>query len=229
MNLAIIVAAGQGKRMQNKNKIFLKLVDKEIISHTLEIFEKNDLIHKVIIVGKKEDEEKLNQIIKKNNFKKVYGFVKGGEKRQDSVFNGLQKAKEILSEDDFVVIHNGTNALVTQQEINECIKEAQNHNAAVIALPTKDTIKMADEKKFVTKTLNRKELWSMQTPQVIQFRLALEAFENAYKDNFYATDDVALVENLGKKVKIVHGSYENIKITTASDLLIAEQILKARK
>ncbi|MBW2980313.1 2-C-methyl-D-erythritol 4-phosphate cytidylyltransferase [Candidatus Woesearchaeota archaeon] len=226
MNIAIITAAGKGTRMNEKvNKILLSLVDKSIIEETIEVFEACKDIDEIIIVGNSDDIESLNKINEKNNYKKIKKIIEGGEQRQDSVFNGI-KSIENASNDDILLIHNGANPLVDEKTILECIKEAKEHGAAVAAMPAKDTIKQV-ENGFVAKTLDRKQLWQMQTPQTIQFGLAKEAFEKAFADNFYGTDDVGLVERLGKKVKIVECNTENVKITTKNDLEQARLLLNA--
>ncbi|MBW2984714.1 2-C-methyl-D-erythritol 4-phosphate cytidylyltransferase, partial [Candidatus Woesearchaeota archaeon] len=212
-NIALITAAGKGTRMNSKlNKILLTLLDKTIIEETMEVFENCEEIDDIVLVANKDDIDQLKKIIEKNQYKKIKKIIEGGEKRQDSVFNGL-KSIENANDDDVILIHNGANPLVDEETISECIVQAKEHGAAVAALPAKDTIKEVEEG-FVKQTLNRKRIWQMQTPQAIKYSLAKEAFEKAYRDNFYGTDDVGLVERLGKKVKIVECNDENIKITT---------------
>ena len=223
MNHAIIVGAGKGERMQSKvNKILLSLEEKPIICHTIKKFEDSELIDNIILVINKDDEQEIKNLIKKYNLK-IKNIVFGGEKRQDSVYNGI-KAIENTNNDDIILIHNAANPFVDEKTIKEVIKETKIHGAAVAAIKAKDTIKKVDEDNFVIETLERKKLWQMQTPQAMKYDLAVKAFEQAYKDNFYATDDVALIERLGKKVKIVETNKENIKITTPEDLVIAEKI-----
>jgi len=223
MNTTIIVGAGKGERMQSKvNKILLSLEEKPIICHTIKKFEDSELIDNIILVINKDDEQEIKNLIKKYNLK-IKNIVFGGEKRQDSVYNGI-KAIENTNNDDIILIHNAANPFVDEKTIKEVIKETKIHGAAVAAIKAKDTIKKVDEDNFVIETLERKKLWQMQTPQAMKYDLAVKAFEQAYKDNFYATDDVALIERLGKKVKIVETNKENIKITTPEDLVIAEKI-----
>ena len=203
MNTAIIVGAGKGKRMDAKvNKILLSLSEKPIIYHTTKIFEDSYLIDNIILVINKDDEEEIKNLVKKYNFKKIKKIVYGGEKRQDSVYNGI-KAIEKAENEDIILIHNAVNPFLTETIINKLIEETKIHGAAVVAIKAKDTIKEADKDNFVTKTLDRSKLWQMQTPQVMQYGLAIKAFEQAYRDNFYSTDDVSLIERLGEKVNIV--------------------------
>jgi len=209
-NFAIIVAAGKGKRMNSKlHKLLLTLNNNYIINYTLEKFENSPLIDEIVLVS--------NENFNVKNIKKLKKIVKGGEKRQDSVYNGL-KAIENAKDDDIVVIHNGANPLVDEKTIKETIESAKQYGAAAAAFRAKDTIKESDKENFVKKTLNRENLWQMQTPQCIKYDLAIKSFENAKKDSFYSTDDVALVERNGAEVKIIETNEENIKLTTPSDL-----------
>ena len=215
-NIAIITAAGKGTRMNSKvNKILLTLAGKTIIEETIDVFEKCSEIDEIVLVGNKDDIESLKEINEKNQYKKITTITEGGAKRQDSVYNGINSLD--ANDDDILLIHNGANPLVDEKTILECIKQAKEHGAAVAALPAKDTIKEVKDG-FVTKTLDRNKLWQMQTPQAIKYSLAKHAFEKAYNDNHYGTDDVSLVERLGMKVKIVESNAENLKITTKDDL-----------
>jgi len=228
MNHAIIVGAGKGERMQSKvNKILLSLEEKPILCHTIKKFEDSELIDNIILVINKDDEQEIKNLIKRYNLK-IKNIVFGGEKRQDSVYNGIN-AIENADNEDIILIHNAANPFVDKKTIKEVIKETKTHGAAVAAIKAKDTIKKVDEDNFVIETLERKKLWQMQTPQAMKYDLAVKAFEQAYKDSFYATDDVALIERLGEKVKIVETNKENIKITTPEDLIAAEKITKGAR
>lgn len=227
-NYAIIVAGGKGKRMQSsENKCFLELHEKPILQHTTDVFVKTNLFDKIIIILGNAQEIELAKSFLTNNSNFVF-LETGGEARQDGVYTGIKYLKKLnVKPYDMVVIHNGANPLVTIDEICKSIDAAKEYGASVCAQRVKDTIKEVGEDFFIDKTLDRKLLWAMQTPQVIQYGLALEAFEGAYKDNFYGTDDVQLVERIGHKVKIVECSYNNFKITTKEDLKIAMAILKS--
>jgi 2-C-methyl-D-erythritol 4-phosphate cytidylyltransferase/2-C-methyl-D-erythritol 4-phosphate cytidylyltransferase/2-C-methyl-D-erythritol 2,4-cyclodiphosphate synthase len=216
-NIAIITSAGKGVRMKSKvNKVLLTLIGKTVIEETIEVFENCKEIDSIILVGNGDNIEQFKKIIEKNQYKKIKNIVGGGAKRQDSVYNGI-KSLESPNDNDILLIHNGANPLVDEKTILECIKQAKEYGAAVAAVPASDTIKEVKEG-FVVKSLDRNKLWHMQTPQVIQYKIAKEAFEKAFDDDFYGSDDVVLVERLGKKVKIVECSDENIKITTKTDL-----------
>jgi len=227
MNFAIIVAAGKSKRMKKgMNKAFLPILNKPLIYYTIKTFQECDLIDEIVIVTQKNDVKKISEIKQKFNFNKIKKIVEGGKERQDSVYNGLMSIKN-AKDNNIVVVHNGSNPLVKKNEIIECINAAKKYGAAVAGFPLKDTIKKISNN-FVKKTINRQGIYQIQTPQAVKYGLFIEAFKNAKKKFFKATDDVSLVEELGKKVKIVDCSYENIKITTPEDLKIAEAILIKR-
>lgn len=228
MNTAIILCGGNSTRMNyidsKENKVFIEILGKPIIYYTIKNFEDSDSINSIIIVAREEDIKKTEEIIKKYKFKKIKKIVAGGKGRQDSAYNGL-KTIENVDERDIVLFHNGCNPFVSKKEIETIIRSSKEYGAAALAFPAKDTIKKVNEGLFVEETIDRKNLWQMQTPQAMKYYLAIKSFEKAKADNFYATDDISLVERLGKKVKIVSCSYKNIKITTKDDLRIAEGII----
>ncbi len=223
MNYAIIVGAGKSTRMNEKiNKIFLTLADKPVIYHTIKVFEDCEKIDKIIIVTQKENIEEIEKIKQKYDLKKIGKVIEGGIKRQDSVYSGI-RAIEDPNDDDIVLIHNAANPLVDEKTIIDSINIVKEHNACVVGFPVEDTIKEVKGNEII-KTLDRKKLWQVQTPQTAKYSLLKEAFEKAYKDNFYGTDDVSLIERLGKKVKILECSKNNIKITTPADLMLINKI-----
>lgn len=226
MNSVIIVAAGSGKRMQrNINKQFIKLNEKEIIAHTIDAFYKNENINEIIVCIKKEEEEFFKkEIIQKNDFKNIK-IAYGGKERQDSIYNGL---KSVNKNCKIVLIHDGARPFVDNRIIEECISVAKEKKAVVVGVPVKDTIKIVIDGK-ITDTPNRANLWSAQTPQTFDYSLIKKAYDEAYKSNYYGTDDSMLVENIGQEVTMIMGSYENIKITSPEDLNMGEQILSLRK
>ncbi|MBI2654460.1 2-C-methyl-D-erythritol 4-phosphate cytidylyltransferase [Candidatus Woesearchaeota archaeon] len=227
MNFAIIVAAGKSKRMgKSTNKVFLPLLAKPMVYHTIKAFQDCNSIGEIIVVTQKNDVEKINQIKEQYDFNKIKNVIAGGEERQDSVYNGLVSIKHAKN-NDIVVIHNGSNPLVKENEIIDCINAAEQYGAVVVGFPLKDTIKKIS-KDFVEKTIDRTKIYQVQTPQAIKYGLFMEAFKNAKNKNLKVTDDASLIEAIGKKVKIVPCSYENIKITTQDDLEIAEGILMKR-
>jgi 2-C-methyl-D-erythritol 4-phosphate cytidylyltransferase/2-C-methyl-D-erythritol 2,4-cyclodiphosphate synthase len=228
MNYAIIVAGGKGKRMHKRiNKLFLLLNKEPIIFHTLNTFQNCKNIDKIILVIRPEDKNKFQSIIKSNKFNKVEKVVDGGIERQDSVYNGI-KAIDKAGNEDIILIHNAVNPFVDEATINNCISATKKYGAAVVGFPAKDTIKVVDEG-FVRQTIDRKLLWQVQTPQAMKYFLAKNAFERAYKEKFYGTDDVSLVERLGGSVKIVYCPRENIKITDPYDLAYANKLTNASR
>jgi len=225
----VIAAAGVGKRIGKRNKMFIPIIERPLIAHTIEVFEKCDVIDRIVVVALKNQIHDYEKIVKKFCFNKVKSIVPGGKKRQDSVFKGLIEMKRLGAEDDdIVVIHNGANPLVKEEEIKACVNAARKFGASAVGFPSKDTVKIVDEDFFVIKTLDRNDVWIMQTPQVMKFDIAMQAFEKALNDNFYGTDDVQLVERIEQKVKIIQCSYENIKVTTPEDVILVEGVLMNR-
>lgn len=217
MASAVIVAAGIGKRMgAGMNKAYLMLGGRTILENTVRVFENCDKIEEIIVVT--DDTEKCREILK--DFKKVTDVVIGGETRQDSVKNGLHAASG-----NFVAIHDGARALICESDIEKVVCEAEKYGAATLGVKCKDTLKMADEDGFIIETVNRDFVYQIQTPQVFK-RIEIEKAHNDATGNY--TDDCSVMESVGKRIKIVDGSYENIKITTPEDLIIAEKILEKR-
>lgn len=224
MVTAIIAAAGQGTRMgQGINKVFVLLNNRPILSYTIDVFEKCAAIDEVIVVVGEEDREQLDLLIAKYGFRKVSQIVAGGAERQCSVANALRK---LSPETQWVVVHDGARPLVSSDLIARAVSEAQQWRAVGVAVPVKDTIKIADPNGFVECTPDRKKLWAIQTPQVFARDILDKAYQHSETVATYATDDAALVEALGIKVKLMMGEYTNIKITTPEDLLFAKAILR---
>jgi len=223
--VALIAAAGLGKRMNAKiSKPFIPIFGKPILAYTVEKFEQCKFIEKIYLIVNQEERDLCSKdIILKYNFSKVQELIAGGETRQDSVYNGL---KVLNSDTDIVVIHDGARPLVEETLIQDSIKAAQKYGAAIVAIPLKDTVKKSQKDFFINKTLNREEIWRAQTPQTFKYDIILSAYHQAYKDKFFTTDDAAIVEKYGHKVKMIIGSEENIKITTPFDIIIAENFLK---
>lgn len=224
MNSVVIVSAGKGSRMKaNINKQFLKIRDKEVIAHTIDKFYNNKNIKEVIIVIREDEKEFFDEnIIKKYRYKDIK-IAFGGQERQDSVYNGL---KVVDQNCEIVLIHDGARPFVSNEIIEKSIENAKKYNSAIVGVPVKDTIKIVNEYNDVVNTPNRSTLWSIQTPQVFDYSLIMKAHEKAKNDKYYGTDDSMLMEYLGYNVRVVEGSYNNIKITTPEDLKIAEEILR---
>ena len=223
--VAIIPSAGVGSRMGSRKKNYLTLLDRPVLAHTLEAFEKAPSIHSVVVVVPAGDEEFCrDEIVSKYGFKKVVAVVAGGAERQDSVQNGIKAAGDGFH---VIAVHDGARPLVTPGIIEAVIKAAIEHGAAIAAVPVKDTIKEASGG-FVKRTVPREALLSVQTPQAFSTDVLGKAFKKAAEDNFTGTDESSLVERAGFAVKVVEGSYENMKITTPEDMAFAECVLKER-
>jgi 2-C-methyl-D-erythritol 4-phosphate cytidylyltransferase len=223
---AIIVAAGKGTRMQSaKNKQFIDILDKPVLAYTLEAFDDCSVIDEIIIVTRQEDIMLCKEIVDISELNKVSKIIVGGGERQDSVYNGL---KEISTEATIVAVHDGARPLILTEHIEEAVEAAIENGAAAVGVRVKDTIKLVDDNNNIVNTLDRSKLWAVQTPQVFRKELLMEAYQRAIEENIQATDDCMLVEQTGKRVKMVEGSYENIKITTPEDIFLAEAIIDGR-
>lgn len=216
---AVIVAAGKGTRMgADKNKVFLTLMGRTILEHTVDVFEKAQIIDEIVVVT--NDTEECQKLL--SGCKKVAAVVCGGATRQESVKNGLMSASG-----DYAVIHDGARALIRENEIEAAIDAAIKYGASAVGVKSKDTLKKADEKGFILKTVDREYIYNIQTPQVFKLEEIKRMHIMAEDAGF--TDDCALAESFGVRIKIVEGSYDNIKITTPDDLEIAEKILRNRR
>lgn len=221
----IIPAAGQGKRMgAGKNKLLLELNDVPVLIHTLRVFEQDPQCEGMILAISPEDEESFRKLLERYNIQKVSSLVYGGKERQHSVYNGLMAA----STDDVILVHDGARPFIDIKFINELVEVAKDDGAAVVAVPVKDTIKRVQHNEVV-ETVDRSSLWAIQTPQAFRISILKEAHKRAQEADFLGTDEASLVERLPYPVKIVEGSYDNIKLTTKEDLYFAEAILRKTK
>ncbi|WP_211749500.1 2-C-methyl-D-erythritol 4-phosphate cytidylyltransferase [Paenibacillus sp. Marseille-Q4541] len=211
----VIVAAGRGSRMKtSESKQFLLLQDKPIFIHTLEVFSRMPMIKDIVVVTGATDVERCEEWIKQTGlYDHRTRVVEGGKERQESVYAGLQ-----MLSTDYVLIHDGVRPFVQSEHIEACMKAAALSGAAVLAVPVKDTIKQVSAEGIITATPDRSSLWSIQTPQAFRLLEVIEAHKQAAESGFAGTDDAMLVERLGGQVKVVEGSYTNIKITTPEDL-----------
>lgn len=228
---AVVAAAGVGRRMQKSvPKTYLPLAGKPVLLHTLEVFEKVPEVHEVVVVVHPEDLEYCQQeIIEPHGLKKVLRLVPGGRERQDSVYNALKILHKEAEALEIILVHDGARPLLEPGLVRRVVAAARRHGAAIPALPCQDTLKRVSQKGEVLETVNRQELWQVQTPQGFRAALLFEAYREAMARDFYATDEAALVEALGKTVMVVPGSKFNLKITTPEDLLLAEAILRFRQ
>ncbi len=220
---AVIVAGGKGTRMgAEKNKVFLPIINIEMIYYTILAFEKNSRIDNIVIVTGKNDIDECTVIVQKYGFKKVKCVVEGGVTRQKSVMNGLVNA-----DGNIVIIHDGARALVTDDEINNSIDDCIKYGASAVGVKCKDTLKSVLGG-FISGTIDRENTYLIQTPQAFYRDEIFALHEKAEQDGFEATDDCMIAEHYGLRVKISGGRYDNIKLTTPDDMFIAERVLEKR-
>lgn len=225
----IILAAGQGKRMGTRvQKQFLELEGKPVLYHTLRCFEDSALIDDIILVtGSEQISYCEEEIVQKYHFCKVRRVTAGGAERYHSVYEGLHCCENT----DYVFIHDGARPFVDEGILMRTWEAVQKYDACIAAVPSKDTVKMADETGFVQQTPQRSRVWMVQTPQVFSYELIMEAYEKALQTSCEGiTDDAMVVERMtGHRVYLAEGSYENIKLTTPEDLQIAKAFLEKQQ
>lgn len=245
---AVVLAAGSGRRMQSHvAKQYLLLENKPILWYALHTFEKSVLIDEVIlVVGKGEIDYCRREIVEKFGFEKVADIIEGGSERYLSVWEALKaiyNKKKVVGKEygndsmeaDIIFIHDGARPFVTERILQDTYRAACQYDACVTGMPVKDTIKISDTEDFAVQTPNRKMVWQVQTPQVFKGRLIWEAYSRLMEDlehikgsGIEITDDAMVVETIKKiPVKLVKGSYENIKITTPEDMRIAQSFLES--
>ena len=223
---AIVPAAGLSKRMAGLSKLFIKFNGAPLLALTLKNLSRSKMVSSIILIVNKRDLKRARALVKRYRLEKVKEIVIGGRKRTDSVRRGLMALGESNGAADFVLIHDGARPFVDDKIISRTISAALKTGAAVAGVPEKCTVKRLSKKNFVSCTLKRDELWQIQTPQVFRRDLILRAMAAGDGE---VTDDATLVERLGEKVKVVLGSYKNIKITTPEDLVIARAFLRSEK
>lgn len=226
---AIVLAAGQGKRMQaGQPKQFMLLGGKPVLYYALAAFEKSDVDEIILVTGANEIDYCRSEIVERYGFRKVTQIIPGGKERYHSVACGLKALKQ--SGCDIVLIHDGARPFVTEEMIRQMIAETKVYHACVTGTLVKDTIKIADEEGFCATTPDRKRVWAVQTPQSFAYPLVLGAYEkllaeeeNLLQAGVSITDDAMVVERMtSQKVKLVEGSYRNIKLTTPEDMIVCE-------
>lgn len=210
---AVVVAGGKGTRMGlNTKKQYIKIDNEYILLHTLKAVLKSEYIKKIVLVVGKEDLDFAQNLVLESELSKPCVVVSGGNTRSESVKNGLMNVGEC----DVVAIHDGVRPLVSEKCVNECILDGYAYGASTLGVVPKDTMKLSDED-FIEKTIDRERLVIIQTPQCFKKDIIMKAYEN-YDPNF--TDDCMQVEKNGVKIHVTKGEYENIKITTKSDLVL---------
>jgi 2-C-methyl-D-erythritol 4-phosphate cytidylyltransferase len=222
---AIIVAAGQGTRMRGqRRKQYLSLGGIPILTRTLAVFDKCDRIQQIILVIPADDVDFCQEnIVEPAGLSRRLIMVPGGERRQESVFNGLKKVDPDCS---IVVIHDGVRPFVQNEQLIECIAGAREAGACIMGVPAYETLKQVDASDHITRTLKRDDVWLAQTPQAFRHDLICKAHDRARMAGYSATDDAGLVERLGATVRILKGSRSNIKLTIQEDLEMAGWLLE---
>lgn len=228
--VAIVLAAGSGSRMQTDvKKQYIDINGKPVLYYSLKTFQ-DSFVDEIVLVTAKEDMEYCKmEIVQKYGFSKVHCVVSGGAERYNSVMNGLRMIKEC----DYVYIHDGARPFIDSELLERLQADAEEFGTAVAAVPSKDTVKVVDNENFVISTPSRNTIWAIQTPQVFKYSIITEAYErltmriqHVAAEDLHITDDAMVVENFtNSKVKLVMGSYKNIKITTAEDVDIANTFL----
>ena len=224
-----MLAGGSGKRMGTKiQKQYLEIDGKPVLFYSLNEFQKSEIIDEIVlVVGDGQEEYCKKEIIDKYGITKVSHIVMGGKERFHSVWNGLQ----VIDENGYVFIHDGARPFVDQSILDRVYENVKQYAACVVGMPVKDTIKIADQEGYADDTPDRSKVWMVQTPQVFEVELVKHAYKKLMNhEDVFVTDDAMVVETFTKhKVKLVEGSYENIKITTPEDLGIAEVFAIKRK
>lgn len=228
---AIVLSAGRGTRMQSDiPKQYMPLIDKPVLYYSLKAFQDSSVSSIILVTGKEDVEFCQKEIVEKYNITKVSAIVTGGKERYHSVYEGLKQLKD----HDYVLIHDGARPCVNVDIIERSIQSAIEEEACVVGMPVKDTIKISNENGYAVETPDRSTLWMIQTPQSFSYSLIYGAYtelmgqmQKGSQDVPSITDDAMVVEYIyGKKVKLVPGSYTNIKITTPEDIRVAEEFLK---
>lgn len=229
---AIVLAAGKGKRMRSTvQKQFLLLDGKPLLWYSLDAFEHSPVQDIVLVSGAEETEYCRNEIVKGYGFQKVRAIVPGGKERYHSVYEGLKALEEKLGygEGDYVMIHDGARPFADAGIIERVMRDAAVYGACVAGMPSKDTVKLSDEKGFAATTPDRSYVWTIQTPQTFSYSLIKSAYDKMMSREEYqqgVTDDAMVVESMTDcKVKLTEGSYRNIKVTTPEDMAVAEAFL----
>ncbi|MBR3606950.1 MAG: 2-C-methyl-D-erythritol 4-phosphate cytidylyltransferase [Lachnospiraceae bacterium] len=228
---AICLAAGQGKRMESKiQKQYLLLKEKPVLYYSLKCFQESRVDEVILVVPSGEIEYCRKNIVEKYGFSKVKYVLEGGKERYHSVIQGLS----VIEDADLVMIHDGARPFLKSEIIERCIEGASRYRACIVGMPVKDTIKVLDKEQRIESTPQRSSLWQVQTPQCFDYSLIREAYRKLEKEEKTAkmtdvsiTDDAMVVEYfMDQKVKVVEGSYQNIKITTPEDMIVANAFLE---
>lgn len=222
---AIVLAAGSGRRMKsNVKKQYIQINQRPLLYYSLKAFEAFGIEEIILVTSEAEIEYCRKEIVERYGFTHVSSIVAGGKERYNSVYEGLKVVKKC----DYVFIHDGARPCISQEILSNCLDGVRKYDACVAAVPVKDTIKIVDENQFAQMTPERSKVWVVQTPQVFQYSLVKNAYNAmlASSHELTITDDAMVVENFtDRKVKLVMGSYYNVKVTTPDDLLLVKDYL----
>jgi len=221
---AILVAGGSSQRM-GFDKLFAVIAGEPVIAHPIRAFERATSVGEIVVVAREERHDEIRKISRDRRFKKVLSIVPGGERRQDSVRAGLDRIKHGAK---YVAVHDAARPLITPEQIESAFAQCRVHGAAALAQPVNDTLKRADADLLVVGSVDRSQLYAMQTPQIFERKLIGDAYRAVYAENILVTDEVSAVERLGYKVALVLDDDFNLKITYPRDLPVADFILRDR-
>ena len=221
----IIAAAGQGSRLgASVPKQYLKIGGQPVLVKAMKVFEQMDEIDYIFVVAGEDYLEHCTRLIEDHRFKKVESVVAGGEQRQDSVFNALQAMNRCRPGVEYVLIHDAARPFISEEVIRNVLKASAETGAAVACVAMKNSVRRQGTGEDVSESVDRSEYYSVQTPQGFRKSLLIKAYEQAYDDSFFGTDDASIVEHAGGRITIVDGEYQNIKITTKEDLPMENRI-----
>ena len=217
---AVVLAAGSGKRMNaGVKKQYMEIAGRPVLYYSLKAFEESFIDEIVLVVSQDEIEQVQESYVNQYGFQKISRIVSGGKERYHSVACGLQAVHQDC---DFVFIHDSARPMLTQKILQRAYRAVQEEEACVVGVPSKDTVKIADEQGYVSVTPNRSLVWNVQTPQVFDLAKLKTAYKQPYLPQF--TDDASVIEKAGYKVDTIQGNRLNIKITVPQDLELAEVI-----
>jgi 2-C-methyl-D-erythritol 4-phosphate cytidylyltransferase len=221
---AILVAGGSSQRM-GFDKLFAVIAGDPVIAHPIRAFERATSVGEIVVVAREDRHDEIRKISRDRGFKKVLSIVPGGERRQDSVRAGLDRVNRDAK---YVAVHDAARPLITPEQIERAFAECRVHGAAALAQPVNDTLKRADAGLLVVGSVDRHQLYAMQTPQIFERKLLEDAYRAVYAENIFVTDEVSAVERLGYKVALVLDDDFNLKITYPRDLPVADFIIRDR-
>ena len=221
---AIIVAGGSSQRI-GFDKLFAAIAGEPVIAHAIRAFERAKSVGEIVVVTREERHDEIRKINSSAGFKKIRAIVPGGKRRQDSVRAGLDR---IDRETKYVAVHDAARPLITPEQIERAFEQCRVHGAAALAQPVNDTLKRVDADLLVVGSVDRHQLYAMQTPQIFERKLIEDAYRAVFAENILVTDEVSAVERLGYKIALVLNDEFNLKITYPRDLPIADFIVRDR-